>query len=108
MTSLLLDKQILALDLHRPRTHRLLRRTAQDRAGSYVELTTMAGARDRSAVQLAFRERASHVGTRVIERVEMSTHACNSHFGSRDIDDSHLSRGNAFSIFDSYRHGFIS
>src|SRR6185295_15346537 len=90
--SSLLDKQILAVDLHQPGTHGPLGGSTDDSAGGHVELTAVAGARYRGAIQHACRERTSRVSTSVIKRIQTSGRMSNVDLGSRDIKDLHLPR----------------
>ncbi|MGH9969142.1 MAG: hypothetical protein ACREBG_15265 [Pyrinomonadaceae bacterium] len=103
-----LDKQILPLDLHQPGTHGPLGWSAEDGAGSHVELAAVAGASDRRAIQLALRERARPVGTCVIEGMQMSARIRNVHLGSLDIEDAHLTRDDILRITNSYQHDLTS
>jgi hypothetical protein len=103
-----LDEKILALNLRQPGTHRPLGWPAQDCTGSHVELTAVARARHGPSIQLALRERAPHMGAFVIECVEASAHTRNTHFGSLDIKNLHLSREYSFCVSNSYHHGFVS
>jgi hypothetical protein len=84
-----LDNQILTLDLHGPRTHRPLSWPAKDGTGGHVELAAMTGACHRGAIQLALRQRASSVSTRIIEGIESAAGICDVYLRSADIKNTH-------------------
>jgi len=65
-------------------------RSAHDRAGGHVELAAVADARDDRSGEMALGERAAHVGTGVVERVEMAARIRHIHAGSTDLEDPHL------------------
>src|SRR4029077_9707227 len=101
---LTLDNQIPALDLHGPRTHRLLSRSADDGTGSHVELAAVAGARYRGAIQLAFRQGAPSVRTRVIEGIKSSPSICNVHLRSTEIENMHRPGDDILRTTNSHGH----
>jgi hypothetical protein len=103
-----LDEQIFSLDLHEPGTHGPLSRTTKYGARDHVELAAVARARHSRAIQLALRERAPHMGARVIEGMQMSECPCDAHLGSRDIEDAHLVLYDILCITNFYHHDFTS
>src|SRR5437016_9433298 len=97
-----LDEQILALDLHQPGTHGLFGWSTQHGTRGHVKLAAVAAARHRRVVQCTLRKGASHVGTGVIEGVQMSVYTRHVHLGSCDVENTHLPRGHVLRMTKSY------
>src|ERR1051325_3406983 len=99
-----LDKQIPAVDLHQPGTHGLFGWPAEHSTGGHVKLAAVAAARHRRVVQRTLPKGAPHVGTGVIEGVQMSVHTRHVDLGSRDVEDTHLPGDNILRMTKSYKH----
>src|SRR5438552_9531879 len=97
-----LDKQIPSVDLHQPGTHGLFGWSTEHSTGGHVKLAAVAAARHRRVVQCALRKGAPHVGTGVIEGVQMSVHTRHVHLGSCDVENTHLPRGHLLRMTTSY------
>src|SRR5262245_13674775 len=103
-----LDEQIFSLGLYEPGTHGPLSRTTNDGARDHIELAAVARARHSHTIQLALRERAPHMGARVIEGMQLSECPCDAHLGSRDIEDAHLVRNDILCVTNTYHHDLTS
>src|SRR2546429_8611806 len=101
-----LDKQIPSVDLHQPGTHGLFGWPAEHGTGGHVKLAAVAATRHRRVVQRALPKGAPHVGTGVIEGVQMSVYTRHVHLGSRDVGNTHLPGDDIPRMTKSYQHGF--
>src|SRR5207237_9931438 len=96
------DNATSFLDLTQPRTQGLFRWPAENGTGGHVKLAAVAAARHRRVVQRALPKGAPHVGTGVIEGVQMSAHTRHVHLGSRDVENTHLPGDDILRLTKSY------
>src|SRR5437763_3489949 len=96
------DKQIPSVDLHQVGTHGLFGWPAEHSTGGHVKLAAVAAARHRRVVQRALPKGAPHVGTGVIEGVQMSVYTRHVHLGSRDVENTHLPGDDILRMTKSY------
>src|SRR5438445_770136 len=68
----------------------------------WLILAAVAAARHRRVVQRALPKGAPHVGTGVIEGVQMSAHTRHVHLGSRDVENTHLPGDDILRLTKSY------
>src|SRR5216110_3387877 len=97
-----LDKQIPSVDLHQVGTHGLFGWPAEHSTGGHVKLAGGGGGRHRRCGQRCPPKGAPHVGTGVIEGVQMSVHTRHVHLGSCDVENTHLPRGHLLRMTKSY------
>jgi hypothetical protein len=102
----LISEQIVTDDLNRPRTHRLLRRPAKNRAGSDVELTPVTRAGDDGSREMALSEGTTEVRARVVERVQSPAGARHVHLRSRDLEHAHLAALDSVCATYPYEHTY--
>jgi hypothetical protein len=82
--------------------------SANDGAGSHIELAAMTGARYGRALQLTCAERTPSMRTRVIEGIKMSSRGRHANLGSVNIEDVQLTCCNLLRATYFYLHGFTS
>src|SRR5437764_6732234 len=83
-------------------THGLFGWPAEHSTGGHVKLAAVAAARHRRVVQRALPKGAPHVGTGVIEGVQMSVYTRHVHLGSRDVENTHLPGDDILRMTKSY------
>lgn len=101
-----LGEKLLAFNLHRSGADGTLGRSAEDCPGRHVELAAVAGAGHRGSVQIAIGERAAHVGTCVVEGVQVTVRVRHVHFRARYVEDAHLPVDHISNVTDPNQHDY--
>ena len=86
-------EQSIPLHLDRVGTHWPTGWSTDNGAGGDVKLAAVAGARHRRTIELAVRQRATHVSTRIVEGVQISVRVRYGHLSPLEIESSHLPWG---------------